>query len=205
MKKLLTMVALTLPLFAVAQHVTESPMSLKKRFSFLFGGKSAVMIMTLQRDYEVGATDTLYSFMVAVTETEVEVSNVSIGFSSFLTGGGVADAIGGLVSSTSATLNKESRNGIVSLDKANFMKFYKCVNDVYKVAGTMAVLKKKIDALCTCGVEGIRFGGEYLPGGLGLDQRFFFELGVASFSMTRLEFEEIVKFVRDVKNVFETK
>jgi hypothetical protein len=195
----ITVLAMVLAVPTFAQHITESPISYKKRLTALFSGKSNVITMTLQREFDVNKTDTLYSLMVAVAETDVDVSNVSIGFTSFAAGG-----LRGLATSTSADIKAETKTAIVKLDKEKFQQLYKCVSDVWKAAGTMAALKKEVNALCTCGVEGIQFGGEYIPDAME-KQKFYFQLDGASFSMPRPEFEEVYKKVLEFKKEFEKK
>jgi hypothetical protein len=196
-KQILIVAAIALPIFVFGQHITESPISYKKRLTALFSGKSNVITMTLQREFDVNKTDTLYSLMIAVAETDVDVSNVSIGFTSFAAGG-----LRGLATNTSADIKKETKTAIAKLDKEKFQQLYKCVSDVWKAAGTMAVLKKEVNALCTCGVEGVQFGGEYIPDAFE-KQKFYFQLDGASFSMPRPEFEEVYKKVLEFKKEFD--
>lgn len=186
-----------LPAPAMSQHITESPMNYKKRISNLFSGNSSIIMMSLKKDYDVGGGDTLYSCQISVSETNIDVSNFSIGFTSFSAAG-----ILGNLASTSLSLDSKTKTAVVLLEKDRFLQFYKCVNDVYKAAGLMAFNKKTVNALCTCGVDSISFGGEYAPDAID-KQRFYFELGGSVFSMTKEEFEEIVKFVVLVRQVLE--
>jgi hypothetical protein len=186
-----------LPALTLAQHITESPMNYKKRISSLFSGNSSIIMMSLKKDYEVGGVDTTYSCQISVSETNIDISNFSIGFTSFSAAG-----VLGSLASTSLTLDSKSKTIAVLLEKDKFLQFYKCVNDVYKAAGLMAFNRKTVNALCTCGVDQINFGGEYAPDAID-KQRFYFELGGSVFTMTKEEFEEIVKFVVRVRQTLE--
>ncbi len=202
MRNILLLLAFVLASVAASgQHVRESALSLKRKFTPLFGSTSAVMTMNLVNDFEVGGKDSVYSFVVAVTETETEVQSVSLGLSSF----SVGKLVGG-GGSAGVTASIKKQDGVVDMSREDFGNFYKCINDVYKATGTMSVLSKKKNTVCTCEVKGIEFGGEYLPErATGNDQKFYFRLGEAVFSMSKLDFEEIVRFVREVKGVYDVR
>ncbi len=192
-KTSLGILLLLLPFWLISQHITESPMNYKKRLRNIFTSKSSILMISMKKDYDVGGQDTTYACLFTVSQTEVDVTNFSIGYSAFSWGG----VLGGLASS-SVDLKRETNTESVLLEKSKFMDFYKCVNDVYKVSGLMAMNKRPVNALCTCGTENISFGGEYAPDALD-KQRFYFEMNGAVFSMTRFEFDEIVRFVVSLK------
>lgn len=183
---------LSVPIFS--QHITESPLTLKRKYAPVFGNTSSVMMMSLCRDYTIGEPDTVYSFQILVKETEKEVTAMSIGMSSF----NVGSIVGGS-GSAGAVVRYEHQNGAVLMDRGKFNDFYKCINDVYKAAVGMSARNERTNAVCTCGLDGIIFGGEFIPGAAN-ENKFYFKLEDAAFQMSRAEFEEIVKFVRDCKN-----
>lgn len=76
---------------------------------------------------------------------------------------------------------------------------YECVGKVFKfAAGRAREGEAGNNALCTCGVEGVTFGGEQAGG--TRPATFYFRVGDDSmFSMTQAEFTEIMSVMNTAK------
>jgi hypothetical protein len=163
----------------------------------ILSGKGSLIMFTLKKDYTIGSRDTVTTVQVLVAESETEMTSMSIGLSSFTAG-----AFGGGGSNVNATYERKSKASTVTLDKAKLAALYKCINDVYKASGQMAFDKKPNNAVCICDADGIKFGGEYLPDRIE-KQAFFLEVNGAVFSLSKTDFEEVLKYVKQVTVILE--
>lgn len=173
-----------------AQQVTESVANLHRRYTPLFGTTASTITIDFLKNYELGSRDTSYLLAMSVNNTSTELQGYSVGASVFGLYSGVSVA-------NQYALKKT--DGRVSLDRENFLLLYDCVSKVFKfAAGRARNGEAGNNMLCTCGVDGITFGGEQAGG--SRPATFYFRVGENSmFSMTQAEFTEIMSVMNTAK------
>ena len=177
------------------QNVSESIVSQKETFNPLFSDYEAVLSMEYIKNYTVSEADTSYYFILDIKEKNVEVDNVSLGSIIF-------NSSGIEVSSTKIyTLEKDGGQSV--LNKGEFMEFYKCINDVYLfIAQEQIYGVNENNIVATSSIKNISVGGEYQPKSSSLNKvHYYFRIGdQATYEMNKVQFEKIVKFIREIKN-----
>jgi hypothetical protein len=150
--------------------------------------------------YELSEQDTTHAFLINVNQVAIEQKGHSIGVSLFSSG--IIDGSGVVVS---GTYSKKETGGTVNLNKENFEKFYNCINNVYRFIAQRPIQKgAKLNTFTTCSVGEITLAAEYNPNSSSPETlKFYLKVGEeATFSMSKLEFEEIVTTIREVKNLW---
>ena len=99
------------------------------------------------------------------------------------------------------TLEKDGGQSV--LNKGEFMEFYKCINDVYLfIAQEQIYGVNENNIVATSSIKNISVGGEYQPKSSSLNKvHYYFRIGdQATYEMNKVQFEKIVKFIREIKN-----
>lgn len=178
----------------IGQQVTESVSTLTKNYRPLFGTKASTISIDFLKNYNVGSKDTSYLLVMSVGNQSTEAVGYSVGATVF-----------GMYSAASVSghyaINRTA--GKVSLDKVAFMEVYDCISKVFKFTATRANFGgSDRSALCTCGIDGVMFGGEH-DGGASAPS-FYFKVGEdASFSMSQAEFSELMRVMNDARRVWQ--
>jgi hypothetical protein len=187
------------PLFS--QSVAESILSLRKSYNPLFSDKASFLGLDFIRTYNVSSSDSTYYFMVSVNQVQTEQQGYSVGTRIF--GSGIFGNPGLAIS---GVYTKKATGGTVVLNQKDFLEFYECANDVY----TFIVFKQlhkttNLNTVTTCSVGNMTFGAEYFPNVTSPSDnlKFYFKVGdEATFTMNKVEFEEIVKTILGAKNLW---
>ena len=177
------------------QNVSESIFSQKETFNPLFSDYEAVLSMEYIKNYTVSEADTSYYFILDIKEKNIEVDNVSLG-SIIFNGSGF-----GVSSAKIYTLEKDGCQSV--LNKGEFMEFYKCINDVYLfIAQEQIYGVNENNIVATSSIKNISVGGEYWPKSSSWNKvQYYFRIGdQATYEMNKVQFEKIVKFIREIKN-----
>ncbi len=187
------------PLFS--QSVTELILSLQKSYNPLFSNKASFLGLDFIRTYNVSSTDSTYYFMISVNQVQTVGQGYSVGTTIF--GSGIFGNPGLAIS---GAYTKVASGGTIVLNHKDFLEFYECANDVY----TFIVFKQlhkttNFNTVTTCSVGNLTFGAEYFPNVTSPSDnlKFYFKVGdEATFTMNKVEFEEIVKTILGAKNLW---
>lgn len=179
---------------AHGQQVTESVSNLTKQYRPLFGTKASSISIDFLKNYQVGSKDTSYLLVMSVGNQSSEAVGYSVGATVF-------DMFSAVSVSGHYAINRTA--GKVSLGRESFLELFDCINKVFRFTATRANFgSSDRSALCTCGIEGVMFGGEH--DGAGTAASFYFKVGEeAVFSMTQAEFSELMRVMNDAKRVWQ--
>jgi hypothetical protein len=185
-----TAIILALSTVCTAQQVMESVSSLTKQYRPLFGTKASTISVDFLKNYQVGSKDTSYLLVMSVGNQSSEAVGYSVGATVF-------DMFSAVSVSNQYAIKKTA--GKVSMDRVAFLEVYDCINKVFKFTATRAnYVNNGKNALCTCGIDGVMFGGEHDGGSAA--PSFYFRVGDdATFSMNQAEFSEIMRVMNDAK------
>lgn len=188
-------IAFLLPLYVFCQNpiMTESLVGIHDKYKPLFGKEQAFLSMDFVRVHELGSTDTSYTFLINVNTVNREIESSSIGSSVFNID------IWNISSNTSYTFNRS--DGSMIMDYATLQEFYRAANVLY----SFFVKRLEYDTVITQKINDITIGYEYRTGFLDDNQRFFFKLGDATFTMYPTDFTKIFQKVAEAKKIWESK
>lgn len=182
------------------QYICESIISYKDTFNPIFSAESAILSMDYLKNYTISKTDTSYLFILDIKEQNVELEQMSLGAILFN-----YDRLG--MKSEKVYAIKSNADQTI-LNKDEFMEFYNCINEVYSyIAQQQTYGKSKNNIVARSNVENIIVGGEYRPSKIfGKKVQFYFKVGdKATYEMNIVQFESIVKVLREIKNYWKEK
>lgn len=177
------------------QTVSENLVSMQKKFTSFWSAEAATITATFSKIYEINKSDTSFVFLLSSRNVKSEAQGYSVGASVF-------DKFAGVNVSSDIKLVKSEGDAV--FDKAAFFELYDCINKVY----VFSTDKKKAEytSVCSCSVNGVSFGGENNQGGSGEAATFYFKFDDStSYQMNQSDFREIIKALRETKNIWQTR
>ncbi len=194
---LIVFIALTISVSSQAQTAHESVISLNEKYKPLFGKELSTLSINFVRSFSLDgqAKDTVYYLSIKVNQRTASVEGYTLGASIFGTQGLMGGSGSG---SKSYSYNRDE--GSITMDYEEFKSLYEAINKVYQYLSTLKSVKKPDNnSLANYTVRDITLAGEYRAG-YDSKEIYYFKLGDASFTMQELEFIDIVKVIRSIKD-----
>lgn len=188
-----------LPFYGLSQKISHSLVELERTYDPLFSKSSSIIRLDFVQTYTLGMQDTSYSLSVAVSEKTVEIENLSLGTAYFSSTYSSGSGIG-----VGADYSIDKKQGVEELNYEEFMKIYDCIGSVYTFITTMEIKKDNpYSTIATCTSKKLTIGVEFVPRReyqAKPSYNFYFQVGDATFSLKRDQFEELAKTIRTIKH-----
>jgi len=178
--------------FSHGQTISESLINLRKKYNPLFDSKTSVLTIDYVREFQINKQDTSFYMVIKVNNANVEQESFSIGTSIFgsIAGGG--------------TYKVDRKEGETKFNKEDLLEFYDCANNIYKFISSHNFTKEGFNTVASCEIQNIRIGAELVYNSGGKEIKYYFKLGdEAVFQMEKVEFEDIMRIIGQIKKDWE--
>lgn len=188
---ILLLVVFTLSVTAVGQTVYESVLTTSKTYNPLFSKESAVISFDLLKTYEIGVDDSVYSFIVSISNVSVEEEGYSSSVGIAFSGGGTA--LGG-GSNVQYSLNKSDETYFMNLDTLGLF---------ISNANRLFVLSRELNQNPNLAVIELGKLRMAVQVNTGFRKAYLFSLGNAVFKFNEDEFKEMLMVAQNAKRIWE--